>query len=96
MAKESSPAPLLPSRSRDSSLSHKNSGLRSSLCERSYNTSAVGDVFPGTFENYVASIILAWQDASDERLGQLTSGSSLTFLLRDPQGQVRRLGAPAR
>lgn len=39
--------------------------------ERSYNTSAVEDLFPGTFENYVASVIAAWQKASDERLDLL-------------------------
>ena len=45
-------------------------GLRGNP-ERSYNTSAVGELFPGTFENYVASIILAWQEASDKRINLL-------------------------
>lgn len=45
-------------------------GLRGNP-ERSYNTSAVGEVFPGTFESYVASIILSWQETSDERLDLL-------------------------
>ncbi len=56
-------------------------GLRGNP-ERSYNTSAVGDVFPGTFENYVASIIAAWQKASDERLtilGQALQALGLTW-----------------
>ncbi len=56
-------------------------GLRGNP-ERSYNTSAVGEVFPGTFESYVASIILAWQEASDKRidlLGQALESLGLTW-----------------
>lgn len=56
-------------------------GLRGNP-ERSYNTSAVGESFPGTFENYVASIILAWQEASDKRidlLGQALESLGLTW-----------------
>jgi AAA domain, putative AbiEii toxin, Type IV TA system len=56
-------------------------GLRGNP-ERSYNTSAVGEVFPGTFESYVASIILAWQEASDKRidlLGQALEALGLTW-----------------
>jgi len=45
-------------------------GLRGNP-ERSYNTSAVGDSFPGTFEYYVASIIVAWKKSSDIRLASL-------------------------
>ncbi len=59
-------------------------GLRGNP-ERSYNTSAVGDVFPGTFENYVASIILAWQEASDKRLdllGQILEALGLTWRIK--------------
>lgn len=56
-------------------------GLRGNP-ERSYNTSAVGESFPGTFESYVASIILAWQEASDKRidlLGQALESLGLTW-----------------
>jgi predicted ATPase len=45
-------------------------GLRGNP-ERSYNTTAVGDKFPGTFENYVASIIYDWQINRDRRLTEL-------------------------
>ncbi|MFA7240425.1 MAG: AAA family ATPase [Sulfuricellaceae bacterium] len=45
-------------------------GLRGNP-ERNYKTTAVGDAFPGTFENYVASVINHWQLNSDERLTQL-------------------------
>jgi predicted ATPase len=45
-------------------------GLRGNP-ERNYRTTAVGDTFPGTFENYVASVIYHWQLNSDERLTQL-------------------------
>jgi predicted ATPase len=38
---------------------------------RTYKTSAVGRTFPGTFENYVASLISSWQERHDPRLGQL-------------------------
>jgi len=41
---------------------------------RSYRTTAVGDRFPGTFENYVASVILSWQATQDPRLGLLDKG----------------------
>jgi len=40
---------------------------------RAYRTSAVGSHFPGTFENYVASMILAWQTARDFRFQSLRS-----------------------
>jgi len=45
-------------------------GLRGNP-ERNYNTTAVGDTFPGTFEYYVASVINHWQSSNDERLSQL-------------------------
>lgn len=38
---------------------------------RTYKTSAVGRNFPGTFENYVASVISSWQEREDPRLSQL-------------------------
>lgn len=45
-------------------------GLRGNP-SRTYRTSAVGRRFPGTFENYVASVISSWQDGQDPRLSQL-------------------------
>jgi predicted ATPase len=45
-------------------------GLRGNP-ERSYNTSAVGDFFPGTFENYVASILMSWQRSAKKKLDSL-------------------------
>lgn len=45
-------------------------GLRGNP-ERTYNTTAVGYEFTGTFENYVASIINHWQNTADNRLIQL-------------------------
>lgn len=46
-------------------------GLRGNP-EREYPTSAVGEFFEGTFENYVASIILSWQKDEDEKLSDLS------------------------
>ena len=40
--------------------------------QRTYQTSAVNQVFPGTFENYIASIIQNWQSKKDQRLSQLS------------------------
>jgi hypothetical protein len=42
-------------------------GLRGNP-ERTYKTTAIGAEFPGTFENYVASIINHWQVTQDHRL----------------------------
>ncbi len=42
-------------------------GLRGNP-ERTYPTTAVGSTFPGTFENYVASVITQWQTAKDKKL----------------------------
>lgn len=39
--------------------------------ERAYRTTAVGPSFPGTFENYVASIVDQWQESRDKRLTKL-------------------------
>lgn len=47
-------------------------GLRGNP-ERTYNTTAVGQEFPGTFENYVASVISHWQNTEDNRLKELES-----------------------
>ena len=42
-------------------------GLRGNP-ERTYKLSSTGSQYPGTFENYVASLIHAWQETKDERL----------------------------
>jgi energy-coupling factor transporter ATP-binding protein EcfA2 len=45
-------------------------GLRGNP-ERAYRTSAIGPTFPGTFENYAASVIRSWQDAGHDNLANL-------------------------
>ena len=45
-------------------------GLRGNP-ERIYPLSAVGKTFPGTFQNYVASVILHWAEGSNENVEQL-------------------------
>ena len=45
-------------------------GLRGNP-ERVYKTTATGPDFPGTFENYVASVVARWQAGNDARLNQL-------------------------
>lgn len=45
-------------------------GLRGNPA-RTYRTTAVGQSFPGTFENYCASIIHHWQSTKDDRLKEL-------------------------
>lgn len=52
-------------------------GLRGNP-ERTYKTTAIGSEFPGTFENYVASVVNHWQKTKDKRLKDL--GSSLETL----------------
>ncbi len=52
-------------------------GLRGNP-ERAYKTTAVGSEYPGTFENYFASVISHWQETKDNRLGAL--GSALEML----------------
>ncbi len=47
-------------------------GLRGNP-RRTYPKTAAGPHFPGTFENYVASIISQWQSANDNRLTQLAA-----------------------
>jgi len=47
-------------------------GLRGNP-RRTYPRNAVGPWFPGTFENYVASIVAEWQSDDDPRLSQLGS-----------------------
>jgi len=46
------------------------SGLRGNP-ERSYRVTGVGPIFPGTFENYTASVIALWQDKEKEKLAKL-------------------------
>ena len=56
-------------------------GLRGNPA-REYLTTAMGDEFPGTFENYVASVISYWQDKEDERydaLGDVLEQLGLTW-----------------
>lgn len=45
-------------------------GLRDNPA-RFYPATQVGDVFPGVFQPYVASVIQSWADAKDERLAEL-------------------------
>ncbi len=52
-------------------------GLRGNP-ERTYKTTAVEGEFPGTFENYVASIVNYWKEKKDPRLAKL--GSMLATL----------------
>jgi len=47
-------------------------GLRGNP-ERAYQRSAVGHTYPGTFETYVASILLEWGTKEDPKLGQLAA-----------------------
>ncbi|MEA5553479.1 AAA family ATPase [Anabaena cylindrica UHCC 0172] len=47
-------------------------GLRGNP-ERNYKTTAIGSAFPGTFEDYVASIINHWQKPKDKRLQDLAN-----------------------
>ncbi len=52
-------------------------GLRGNP-ERTYPVSAVGQQYPGTFENYVASVIANWTSESPERVKELSD--DLKFL----------------
>jgi predicted ATPase len=45
-------------------------GLRGNP-SRDYPTTSVGSEYPGTFENYVASVINQWQETKDPRVKQL-------------------------
>jgi len=47
-------------------------GLRGNP-ERTYKTTSISSEFPGTFEQYVASVINHWQATKDSRLGELSS-----------------------
>ncbi len=55
-------------------------GLRGNP-ERTYDrTTAIGPQFPGTFENYVASLISHWQTTEDRRLAGLSDALALLGL----------------
>jgi len=45
-------------------------GLRANP-ERTYKTTAVSNLFPGTFDNYVASVVHHWQTNNDKNLDKL-------------------------
>ncbi|MCP4362974.1 MAG: AAA family ATPase [Chloroflexi bacterium] len=53
-------------------------GLRGNP-ERTYKVTAVGNKFPGTFENYVASIVHHWQNTQKPQLSELIND---LYLLR--------------
>lgn len=63
-------------------------GLRGNP-ERTYKTTAVGDTFPGTFENYVASIINQWKIDGDARL--ISLGKQLAFIGLASRIEAKRL-----
>ncbi len=52
-------------------------GLRGNP-ERAYSVTAIGDSFPGTFEDYAASVIAHWVEVSDSNLDRL--GEDLAHL----------------
>ena len=53
--------------------------------ERAYKLTSAGPWYPGTFENYTASVIHEWQETKDERLKTLTDALQTLGLT----GQVR-------
>ncbi|BAY92850.1 AAA family ATPase [Tolypothrix sp. LEGE 11397] len=62
-------------------------GLRGNP-ERNYKTTAIGSEFPGTFENYVASVINHWQKNKDKRLqdlGDILEALGLTWKVEAKQ-----------
>lgn len=63
-------------------------GLRGNP-ERAYPLSATGNSFPGTFENYTASIIAQWQETKDNALSKL--GENLSHLGLTWKVEARRL-----
>jgi hypothetical protein len=63
-------------------------GLRGNP-ERTYKTTAVGSEFPGTFENYVASVVNHWQATKDQRIEHLESAlETLGLTWKVEAGQV--------
>lgn len=68
-------------------------GLRGSR-ERAYPTTAVGRMFPGTFDIYTASVILSWQKNGDIRLARLdrmAEDLGLTWRVRARQLDATRI-----
>jgi predicted ATPase len=63
-------------------------GLRGNP-ERTYQINAIGDEFPGTFENYVASLIASWQDTKSFKLNKL--GQSLKALGLAEKVDIRKV-----
>lgn len=57
-------------------------GLRGNP-ERVYKISSVGKRYPGTFENYAASVIHLWQESADERLKSATNSLNALSLTGD-------------
>lgn len=57
-------------------------GLRGNP-ERVYKISSVGKRYPGTFENYAASVIHLWQESADERLKSVTNSLHALSLTGD-------------
>lgn len=57
-------------------------GLRGNP-ERVYKISSVGKWYPGTFENYAASVIHLWQESADERLKSVTNSLHALSLTGD-------------
>ena len=56
-------------------------GLRGNP-ERTYKFTSTGPRYPGTFENYIASIIHEWQERKDERLKKVTDALRTLGLTR--------------
>jgi predicted ATPase len=63
-------------------------GLRGNP-ERTYPTTAIGSEFPGTFENYVASVVNHWQENEDNRLKDL--GRDLETLRLSSKVEAKRV-----
>lgn len=63
-------------------------GLRGNP-ERTYPTTAIGSKFPGTFENYVASVVNHWQENEDNRLKDL--GRDLEILGLSSKVEAKRV-----
>lgn len=63
-------------------------GLRGNP-ERTYPTTAIGSEFPGTFENYVASVVNHWQENEDNRLKDL--GRDLESLRLSSKVEAKRV-----
>ncbi len=64
-------------------------GLRGNP-ERTYKLSSTGPLYPGTFENYAASIIHDWQEAKDNRLK--TVADALCTLGLTGQVRTQKIG----